>query len=143
MDRPNHLEDKLLDLARNHRWTWDHATAALLASLPGASPDVHPVATIGALSGADWAAIADHDDLVARIEERHADLQRLLADRPERPEVAYISAEFGISELVPQYSGGLGILAGDHLKSASDLNIPLVGIGLFYRQGFFRQELKR
>ena len=55
--------------------------------------------------------------------------------------VAYFSAEFGMHESLPIYSGGLGVLAGDHLKSASDLGIPLVGIGLFYRQGYFRQRL--
>ena len=55
--------------------------------------------------------------------------------------VAYFSPEFGIAEALPQYSGGLGVLAGDHLKAASDLGVPLVGIGLFYRHGYFRQSL--
>src|SRR5205807_7129485 len=55
--------------------------------------------------------------------------------------VAYFSPEFGIAEALPQYSGGLGVLAGDHLKAASDLGVPVVGIGLLYRQGYFRQEL--
>ncbi len=57
--------------------------------------------------------------------------------------VAYFSAEFGLHESLPIYSGGLGVLAGDHVKSASDLDIPLVGIGLFYGQGYFRQRLDR
>ncbi len=57
--------------------------------------------------------------------------------------VAYFSAEFGLHESLPIYSGGLGVLAGDHIKSASDLGIPLVGIGLFYGQGYFRQYLDR
>jgi glycogen phosphorylase len=57
--------------------------------------------------------------------------------------VAYFSAEFGIHESLPVYSGGLGVLAGDHIKSASDLGIPLVGVGLFYGQGYFRQRLDR
>ncbi len=57
--------------------------------------------------------------------------------------VAYFSAEFGLHESLPIYSGGLGVLAGDHIKSASDLDIPLVGIGLFYSQGYFRQRLDR
>ena len=55
--------------------------------------------------------------------------------------VAYFSAEFGLHESIPIYSGGLGVLAGDHIKSASDLDIPLIGIGLFYGQGYFRQRL--
>jgi starch phosphorylase len=134
------LEPLLVELARNHRWTWDHPTATLLADLPGAAADVHPVATVADLTDDQWDTLADDADLVERIKARHADLQAALADKPT-PDIAYISAEFGISELVPQYSGGLGILAGDHLKSASDLNLPLVGVGLFYRQGFFRQEL--
>ena len=57
--------------------------------------------------------------------------------------VAYFSAEFGLHESMPIYSGGLGILAGDHLKSASDLGVPLVGVGLYYDQGYFRQRLDR
>src|SRR2546430_9519393 len=61
----------------------------------------------------------------------------ILRPRP----VAYFSAEFGLHESIPVYSGGLGVLAGDHIKSASDLDIPLVGIGLFYGQGYFRQRL--
>ena len=55
--------------------------------------------------------------------------------------VGYFSPEFGIAEALPQYSGGLGVLAGDHLKAASDLGVPLVGVGLFYRHGYFRQSL--
>src|SRR5205814_7213785 len=55
--------------------------------------------------------------------------------------VAYFSPEFGVTERLPQYSGGLGVLAGDHLKAASDLGVPLVGVGLFYRHGYFHQEL--
>ena len=65
---------------------------------------------------------------------RHAGILR------PRP-VAYFSAEFGLHVSIPEYSGGLGVLAGDHVKSASDLGIPLVGIGLFYGQGYFRQYL--
>ena len=67
---------------------------------------------------------------------RHAGILR------PRP-VAYFSAEFGLHVSIPEYSGGLGVLAGDHIKSASDLGIPLVGIGLFYGQGYFRQRLDR
>ena len=57
--------------------------------------------------------------------------------------MAYFSAEFGLHESLPIYSGGLGVLAGDHVKSASDLDIPLVGIGLFYGQGYFLQRLDK
>ena len=57
--------------------------------------------------------------------------------------IGYFSPEYGITAVLPQYSGGLGILAGDHLKSASDLGVPIVGVGLLYRHGYFRQLLSR
>jgi starch phosphorylase len=62
---------------------------------------------------------------------------RELVARGER--IAYFSAEFGLTEVLPIYAGGLGVLACDHLKSASDLGVPLTGVGLFYREGYFRQ----
>ena len=65
---------------------------------------------------------------------------RINKDKP-KPSIAYFSAEFGLHEAMPIYSGGLGILAGDHLKSASDLGLPLVGVGLLYQKGYFRQYL--
>jgi starch phosphorylase len=135
------VKAQLLDLARNHRWTWHAPAAAILDRLPGASESVHPVTTIESLSDGDWEQVLGDADLVAAVSAQHADLESTLATGPDTTEIAYVSAEFGISELVPQYSGGLGILAGDHLKSASDLNLPLVGVGLFYQEGFFRQEL--
>src|SRR5436309_473810 len=67
------------------------------------------------------------------------------ADAPEtgvRPRVGYFSAEFGLAECLPIYSGGLGVLSGDHLKSASDLNLNLTGVGLFYRNGYFLQRIR-
>ncbi|MBA2445405.1 MAG: alpha-glucan family phosphorylase, partial [Nocardioidaceae bacterium] len=67
--------------------------------------------------------------------------QSLGSDVPQQ--IAYFSPEFGISAVLPQYSGGLGILAGDHLKSASDLGVPILGVGLLYRHGYFRQLLSR
>ena len=57
--------------------------------------------------------------------------------------IAYFSMEFGVAKVLPNYSGGLGILAGDHLKSASDLGLPLIAVGLLYRSGYFRQSLDR
>ena len=64
-------------------------------------------------------------------------------ERHEVPATAYFSPEYGITSVLPQYSGGLGILAGDHLKTASDLGVPLTGVGLLYRHGYFRQALSR
>ena len=68
--------------------------------------------------------------------------QGYAAENPAAPvSIGYFSPEFGITEVLPQYSGGLGILAGDHLKAASDLGVPIIGVGLLYRQGYFRQSL--
>src|SRR6185437_13846221 len=70
--------------------------------------------------------------------------QRAEAGEPALPaSIAYFSPEFVITETLPQYSGGLGILAGDHLKSASDLGVPIIGVGLLYRAGYFTQSLSR
>src|ERR1700682_4494337 len=61
--------------------------------------------------------------------------------QPSNQTIAYFSAEFGLSEALPIYSGGLGVLAGDHIKAASELGLPLVGVGIAYQQGYFRQYL--
>src|SRR5204862_3943120 len=66
---------------------------------------------------------------------------RTYSDVKDSTKIAYFCAEFGITEGLPIYSGGLGILAGDHLKAASDLGLPLVGVGLLYSRGYFRQRL--
>ncbi|WP_448334256.1 DUF3417 domain-containing protein, partial [Streptomyces sp. DSM 41534] len=87
-----------------------------------------------------------------RLDELAADLDNYLSrplwyqqqidDGVEMPKgIAYFSMEFGVAEVLPNYSGGLGILAGDHLKSASDLGLPLIAVGLYYRSGYFRQSL--
>ena len=92
---------------------------------------------------------------VARVTEAAADLERYLTeprwyqqlhgtDGGDLPaSIAYFSPEFGIAAVLPQYSGGLGILAGDHLKSASDLAVPIIGVGLLYQYGYFKQSLSR
>lgn len=139
---PNDLRSLLIDLATNLRWTWHHPTARFLASLPTAHVDLHPLAAIRALSDDDLNAVAADDVFCADLVELHAELVDHTTGAAERhPDIVYYSPEFGISELVPQYSGGLGILAGDHLKAASDLGTSLGAVGLLYRQGFFRQDL--
>jgi starch phosphorylase len=81
------------------------------------------------------------DELIDRVRSEISSLETLLSDAPE-PTIAYCSPEFGISGSMPQYAGGLGVLAGDHLKASSDLGIPMVGVGLFYREGVFHQHLE-
>lgn len=132
------LSQALAALARNHVWSWRPELADLLASLPTAAPEQHPFAAVLDLTEAQLEALAADAEFSARVAAQLAILPTVLED----PEVIYLSAEFGITDVVPQYSGGLGILAGDHLKSASDINVSLAGIGLFYRQGFFRQGVK-
>ena len=130
----------LEQLARNLRWTWHHETHQLLNELPG--PPAHPCVALASL------AQSSPDELASWTHERsdqimalHADLEATI-DAAEHNTIAYFSPEFGVAAQVAQYSGGLGILAGDHLKSASDLQVPLLGIGLLYRQGFFRQGIE-
>lgn len=130
--------DALTELAANHRWSWHAPTRELLAELPGAEIGRHPAGLVASIAPGDletWAA--ERSD---RIEALYDDLRQVVG-QVAGGGVAYFSPEFGVAAELPQYSGGLGILAGDHLKSASDLGLPLVGVGLFYRQGFFRQAI--
>jgi starch phosphorylase len=131
----------LARLAANHRWTWRASARRVLDRIPTAEYGVHPVVAVRRLSETDLNALmsdpAWRDDLKAETES----LDRLL-NEPVQPEVAYFSPEFAVTELIRQYSGGLGVLAGDHLKAASDIGLPLVGVSLFYPRGFFRQSIK-
>jgi len=147
---PDNLKP-LTTLAMNLRWSWDRDTRALFERIdPSAWEEtIHdPIAVLGTVSPDRLDALAQDTVFVAEVAEAAERLERYrLGDRwfqgrtsPLRG-VAYFSPEFGIAEALPQYSGGLGILAGDHLKAASDLGVPLVGVGLFYRHGYFRQSL--
>ena len=142
----------LADLAMNLRWSWHPATRELFASIDPtlwAEVEQDPSAMLGQVPGSRWNELAADASVVARVREIRADLDAYLAaDRwfqhlgPEAPRaIAYFSPEFGVAHALPQYSGGLGILAGDHLKAASDLGVPIIGVGLFYRAGYFRQSL--
>jgi starch phosphorylase len=148
------LQERLWALARNLWWSWDHNSSSLFLDLdPGRWNELNhnPVALLGELPLAKLETRAAELMLHSRVNYAYRRmLEYLEADRTWgaknagvlRPHpVAYFSAEFGLHESLPVYSGGLGVLAGDHIKSASDLDIPLVGIGLFYGQGYFRQRL--
>ncbi len=107
--------------------------------MPGSDPAVHPVVTVDQLAGqtsADSWWQSNRAEVIAAAAETAA-----LEERRSQPDVAYFCPEFGVAAQLPQYSGGLGILAGDHLKASSDLGLGLVAVGLFYRQGFFRQDI--
>ena len=142
-------------LATNLRWTWSPPTQDLFASLDQRTwQEVggDPVRLLGEIPTARLTELAADDAVVARTAELADELQHYLteprwyqhrqASMRELPaSIAYFSMEFGVSEVLPNYSGGLGVLAGDHLKAASDLGVPLIGVGLLYRSGYFRQSL--
>src|SRR4029453_3126459 len=142
----------LEQLAFNLRWSWDDQTRDLFRWV---DPDlwdasVHdPVRLLGLVSRERLDALAADDAFRRFLGEvrdelrRYLDGDRWFQSRTDNPleRVAYFSPEFGIAEALPQYSGGLGVLAGDHLKSCSDLGVPLVGVGPLYRNGYFRQSL--
>jgi starch phosphorylase len=150
------VQERLWALARNLWWSWDHDSVALFRDLdpgPWRQCNHNPISLLGDIPLAGIERRAAELVLHSRINYAYRrQWEYLQADRTWgarhagvlRPHpVAYFSAEFGLHESIPIYSGGLGILAGDHIKSASDLDIPLVGIGLFYGQGYFRQRLDR
>ena len=145
----------LAELARNLRWSWHEETKEVFRAI---DPDLwestgaDPVQLLSQVSGHRLDVLAGDRRFVRNLERVHADLQdylsgdrwyqRFAAEHPEAPAaIGYFSAEFGISEVLPQYSGGLGILAGDHLKAASDIGAPLIGVGLLYHHGYFIQSL--
>ncbi len=151
-----HLPDRLEALDRlsiNLRSSWDTPTQDLFASIDRSLWERHdqdPVALLGAVSPKRLDELAADHDFVRRLDALAGDLDDYLS-RPkwyqEHPEgamptcIAYFSMEFGVCKALPNYSGGLGILAGDHLKAASDLGLPLIAVGLRYRSGYFRQSL--
>src|SRR6516164_2750423 len=140
----------------NLRWSWHPATVELFESIDPAgwaASGGDPVAMLSSMRPGQLAALAANEDFLHRLNAVLADL-RGYASEPrwyqsgaagvfqELPKaIAYFSPEYGITAVLPQYSGGLGILAGDHLKSASDLGVPVIGVGLLYRHGYFTQSL--
>jgi glycogen phosphorylase len=149
-------QERLWALARNLWWSWDHDSTGLFLDLDPVrwrQLNQNPVSLLTEFPLARLERRASELVLHSRINYAFRRMREYLSSertwgarhagalRP-RP-VAYFSAEFGLHESLPVYSGGLGVLAGDHIKSASDLDIPLVGIGLFYGQGYFRQRLDR
>jgi len=143
---PTTIRSQLLELATNHTWTWDPDLLRFLEQRTSGADtpitDVHPSVTIKALSNHRLSELAGNVDFVSDLRRRADESTSLDEPTADYPKIAYFSPEFGISDRIPQYSGGLGILAGDHLKACSDLEVPLCGVGLLYRQGFFRQRLK-
>ena len=153
-----HLPERLgalEQLSINLRWSWHKPTRELFGAIDAAlwtQCGQDPVALLGAVSPARLDELALDGGFLDRLDGLAAALNDYL-NRPlwyqqqqsngvAMPNgIAYFSMEFGVAEVLPNYSGGLGILAGDHLKSASDLGLPLIAVGLYYRSGYFRQSL--
>jgi glycogen phosphorylase len=147
------LRTALDGLARNLAYSWQPRIRALFRELDPVDwheSDHNPLVLLLGTSDARLERAAEDEAYVARVEAAQvalaAELERPAwwdeqTDPPADFQVAYFSTEFALDESVPVYSGGLGVLAGDHLKSASELNVPLVGVGLFYDRGYFRQWL--
>ena len=140
------------ELVTNLRWSWHPQTRDVFARIDEElwqRVGGDPVKLLGEVSAARLDQLAADEDFLAAVRSAHADLRRYLTEPrwyqslgDQAPvTIAYFSPEFGITEVLPQYSGGLGILAGDHLKAASDLAVPIVGVGLLYRSGYFTQSL--
>jgi starch phosphorylase len=149
------------ELSTNLRWCWHADTREIFASVDPVTWDAvghDPVKLLGAVSPERLAQLAADAVFLTRLQEAVADLTSYRTDEKwyQRADaelggtggtlpraIAYFSPEFGITAVLPQYSGGLGILAGDHLKAASDLGVPIIGVGLLYRHGYFIQSLSR
>ena len=143
----------LLDIAGNVWWSWNVEAINLLRRVEPDLWDKHdgnPVAVLGSLPTERVAALERDKAFLAHLGRVREDLERYLNrttwydsehEGVQSGRIGYFSLEFGLHESLPLYSGGLGILAGDHLKSATDLGLPLVGVGLAYQEGYFRQYL--
>jgi starch phosphorylase len=150
-----HLPEELAalgELALDLRWSWSHATDVLWEQIDPAlwALTRNPWLILQNTSGDRLRTLAADRDFTTRLQELVAANQDMLAspawfqtayDQSTLKHIAYFSMEFGLSESLPIYSGGLGILAGDFLKTASDLGVPATGIGLLWQQGYFRQSL--
>lgn len=150
---PTELEP-LREVAHNLVWSWNNDAIALFRRLDSdlwEATNHNPVLMLGRLDQSQLEAAAADDSFQAHLRRVHRELSEYMAAettwfgrdhrRTGQPLVAYFSMEFGITECLRIFSGGLGVLAGDHLKSSSDLGVPLVGVGLLYQQGYFHQYL--
>jgi glycogen phosphorylase len=150
---PEELKD-LQVIANNLYWSWHYEISEIFRRI---DYDLwkqcahNPVKMLGMVSQARLEDLAHNEGFIYQLRQARETLDQTLnspswfnkiyAREGQTSLIAYFSAEFGIHESLPIYSGGLGMLAGDHLKSASDLGIPLVGVGLLYQKGYFRQYL--
>lgn len=152
---PKRLEGLWL-LARNVWWSWNADAISLFRRI---SPDAYtasgpcPLKLLNTLPASTWQELAEDSGFLEHLDEVMERFNDYLSNGSGRPEaisersnrglIGYFSMEYGLHESIPLYSGGLGVLAGDHLKTASDLKLPLVAVGLFYTEGYFRQRVDK
>lgn len=150
------LPEQIVDLdliARNLFWSWHPRSASIFERI---DPELwqatghNPIKLLGSVGQERLEALANSQGFVRLVRQAKEELMSYLnsptwfdrvCGRQDNLLIAYFSAEFGIHECLPLYAGGLGVLAADHLKSASDLGVPIVGVGLFYHKGYFRQQI--
>ena len=142
---PQQLEP-LQEIATNLWWAWNHEGAKLFGKIDPAlwrSTEGNPVLLLQNLSHKRMEEILADKDLMAEIEKVYADFKAYVNVKPTKshPSVAYFSMEYGLTNVLKIYSGGLGVLAGDYLKEASDSNIDMCAVGFLYRYGYFTQSL--
>jgi len=147
----------LRKLAYNLRWAWKHDIIELFLRLDSdlwERTNHNPVLMLGTVDQARLENLANDEGFVAHLQRASAYIDSYILENDDawfakkyapssEPKIAYFSLEFGITECLAIFAGGLGVLAGDHLKSASDLGLPIVGVGLLYQQGYFRQYLNQ
>jgi starch phosphorylase len=141
----------LREMAYNLLWSWDEEQRAVFRRLDPDGWDrtyQNPVLLLGTISQSRLEELVKDESFMSFYNRAYENFRGYLEEKtwwekryPTKPLIAYFSAEFGEAECLPIYSGGLGVLSGDHMKSASDLGVPLVGVGLLYQQGYFRQYL--
>ncbi len=143
----------LQTIVKNMFWLWNADFMELFKRIDSnlwLASGHNPVKLLGSVSQAKLEALATNQSFIRDLQRATEKLNSYLTgptwfekvcSRATEPMIAYFSAEFGLHECLPVYAGGLGILAGDHLKSASDLGVPLIGVGLLYQKGYFRQYL--
>ena len=145
--------ERLRELAHNLFWVWTPVARELFVRIDPTlfeKIDGNPIELLSRVKQARLDELAEDDAFLSHLDTAHAALRTYLSSKgwfqrtyPEASSarIAYFSMEYGLHEALPIYSGGLGVLAGDHLKTASDLGLPLVGVGLAYAEGYFRQTL--
>ncbi len=144
---------KLKEIVYNLWWCWNHETLQLIRRIDEdlwEEKNHNPILVLGSVKQERLEYLSEDEGFLSQLERVYQALQDYIKGKTwfksnhsstKNMCIAYFSAEFGITECIPIYSGGLGILAGDHLKSASELGLPLVGVGLMYQEGYFRQYL--